>query len=129
MTKPVDDLAPKTSSYVLLGMIRSGLTSGYAIKQAIEEMRMTAFWATSFAQIYPELAHLEAKGCLTRSDDPQGSRARSAYVLTERGLDAFLRWLSSPERPVMELRDEGLLRLAFADNLSTDHQLALLGRL
>ncbi len=28
-----------------------------------------------------------------------------------------------------ELRDAGLLRLAFADNLSTDHQLALLGRL
>ena len=70
---------------------------------------MTAFWATSFAQIYPELAHLEAKGCLTRSDVLKAV-GHAVPDCLERGLDAFLRWLSSPERPVMELRDEGLLR-------------------
>lgn len=119
----------KTSSYLVLGLVRGGFSSGYAIRAAIEGMRLNVFWGTSFAQIYPELAKLEADGFLVRHDDPQGARARSAYALTESGDQAFLAWLTRPELPAMDARDEGIMRLGFGDHLSREEGIALLGRL
>src|SRR5437764_10687568 len=117
------------SSFLILGMVRNGVNSGYAIRRTIENMRMEAFWATTFAQIYPHLADLEDEGYLERHDDPQGGRARSAYALTQKGEEAFVAWLRSTDLPPLEVRDEGLLRLAFSDNLSREETLALLRRL
>jgi DNA-binding PadR family transcriptional regulator len=117
------------SSYLILGMVRMGVNSGYAIKRMVENMRMEAFWATSFAQIYPHLADLEEQGHLVRHDDPQGRRQRSAYTLTAKGEQALDAWLRAPDLPPIEVRDEGLLRLAFCDSLSLEETLDLLRRL
>jgi DNA-binding PadR family transcriptional regulator len=122
-------VALKTSSYLILGLVRGGLASGYAIKRFIDQQQMGAFWATTFAQIYPELAGLETAGYLTHRDDPQGARQRRAYSLTPEGERALLSWLRRAQVPPMELRDEGLLRLAFADHLPRDEAIALVGRL
>src|SRR5436305_13754626 len=92
-------------------------------------MRMGAFWATTFAQIYPHRADVGDEGYLERHGDPQGGRARSACALTQKGEEAFVAWLRSPDLPPLEVRDEGLLRLAFSDNLSREETLALLRRL
>jgi len=119
----------KPSSYVILGLVRGGMTSGYAIKRFVEERRMSVFWATRFAQIYPELAQLEADGYLGHRDDPHGARQRRAYALTPKGERALLAWLRRASVPPMELRDEGLLRLAFADNLPREEAIALVRRL
>ena len=89
---------------------------------------MNVIWATTFAQIYPELAQLENDGYLARADDSQGARPRSAYTLTQQGHDALDSWLRAPDQP-MELRDEGLLRLSFADNLPPEDALALVAQL
>jgi DNA-binding PadR family transcriptional regulator len=115
-------------SYLMLGMVRLGATSGYAIKKAAD-LSTYAFWPTSLAQVYPELAQLEQAGLLERHEDPRGARARAQYSLTEPGRDALLAWLSSTREPPAKVRDEGLLRLFFADALSRDEQVALVARM
>jgi DNA-binding PadR family transcriptional regulator len=118
----------KPSSFLMLGMVRLGARSGYAIKRAADASTRF-FWPTSLAQVYPELARLERAGLLTRSEDPQGSRARSAYELTEQGEEALLAWLCSPQKGATQFRDEGVLRLFFADALAEPDQLVLVSRL
>jgi DNA-binding PadR family transcriptional regulator len=122
-------VALKTSSFLILGLVRGGVTSGYAIRRFIEQQRMEVFWATTFAQIYPELAQLEDDGYLTHSDDPHGARQRRAYALTPKGERALMSWLRRSRVPAMELRDEGLLRLALADHLPRDDAIELVRRL
>ena len=115
-------------SYLMLGMLRLGARSGYAIKKAAD-VSTRFFWPTSLAQVYPELGQLERHGLVTRRDDPQGGRARSAYEITDKGEAALLAWLSSTREAPLQFRDEGVLRLFFADALSDEDQLALVRRL
>jgi DNA-binding PadR family transcriptional regulator len=122
-------MALKTSSYLILGLVRAGMTSGYAIKRFIEQQRMEVFWATTFAQIYPELAQLEDAGYIAGRDDPRGARPRRANALTPKGERALLSWLRRSSIPPMELRDEGLLRLAFADHLPREDAIEVVRRL
>jgi DNA-binding PadR family transcriptional regulator len=118
----------KPSSYLILGMLTRGIETGYAVKRTVD--RSTRFfWAASFAQVYPELAALERDGHVTSEDRPHGARPRKAYELTDRGEAALGEWLRSERTPVLEFRDEGLLRLFFADSLPPDDALALVQRL
>jgi DNA-binding PadR family transcriptional regulator len=87
------------------------------------------FWPTSLAQVYPELARLVNAGLLTRREDPQGSRERFAYELTDQGEAALDAWLRSTHEAPTQFRDEGVLRLFFADALTDEDQLALVRRL
>lgn len=112
----------KPISYVVLGMLRLGATSGYAIKKAADAST-SAFWPVSLAQVYPELARLEEGGLVTRHDDPQGARARSSYELTEAGMEALLAWLRSPHEVELQARIEGMLRFFFIDALSKPEQI------
>ena len=114
---------------MILGLVRGGVTSGYALKRFVEQQRMDAFWATTFAQIYPELAKLEEGGYLSHREDPHGGRQRRAYALTDRGERALMAWLRRERIPKRELRDEGLLRLAFADHLPREDAIELVRRL
>jgi len=122
-------VALKTSSYLILALVRGGVSSGYMIKKFIQQQRMEVFWATTFAQIYPELAELETGGYLAGHEDPQGARRRRAYELTPEGERALMSWLREACIPPMELRDEGLLRLAFADHLPREEAIELVRRL
>jgi DNA-binding PadR family transcriptional regulator len=119
----------KPSSYVVLSFVRTGVSTGYAIRSAIEDMRMKEFWATTFAQIYPELAHLEREGYIAGRDDPHGDRHRIAYTITEKGEAAIDDWVRSDDVPSLEVRDEGLLRLACSDVLPGEEVAALIRRL
>lgn len=118
----------KPISFMVLGMLRLGATSGYAIKKAADES--TRFiWPASLAQVYPELGRLEQHEMVTRAADPHGDRARSSYTLTEKGESALRSWLESPHEMPVQFRSEGLLRLFFADALPIDDQIALVQRL
>jgi DNA-binding PadR family transcriptional regulator len=118
----------KPPAYLVLGMVRLGARSGYAIKKAADSS--TQFiWPTSLAQVYPELARLEREGLVTRRADPHGARARSAYRITDKGEAAFQSWLRSTQVGALQFRDEGSLRLFFADALPREEQLALVQRL
>ena len=118
----------KPGSYLILGMLGTGVSTGYAIKRAVD--RSTRFfWAASFAQVYPELAALEQAGYVVGSDEPHGARPRRTYRLTDNGRDALDAWLRSTRVPDFEQRDEGLLRLFFADALPPEDALRLVRRL
>jgi DNA-binding PadR family transcriptional regulator len=118
----------KPGSYLILAMLNSGVTTGYAIKRAVD--RSTRFfWAASFAQVYPELAALESGGYVVSADEPHGARPRKTYRLTDKGRQALDEWFTSERVPDIEFRDEGLLRLFFADAMAPDEALALVRRL
>ena len=118
----------RPTSYLVLGMLRLGATSGYAIKK-LTDLSTRVFFPTSLAQVYPELARLEGDGLVTRREDPHGGRSRSAYEPTAGGEEALRRWLRSERFPPMQVRAEGLLRLFFADALPRDEQVALVRRM
>jgi DNA-binding PadR family transcriptional regulator len=117
----------KPVSFLCLGMVRFGATSGYAIKKAADAAT-NAFWPTSLAQIYPELARLEEAGLLARREDPQGGRARAAYELTASGHEALLDWLRSPTETMPRVRYEAILRAFFGDALPLEDQVLGLRR-
>ena len=114
----------KPISYMVLGMLRLGATSGYAIKKAADAST-SAFWPVSLAQVYPELARLEQGGLVVRHEDPHGARARAAYELTEEGEAALLAWLRSSQEAPIQMRVEGLLRFFFADALPKEEQIVM----
>jgi DNA-binding PadR family transcriptional regulator len=118
----------KPGSYLILGMLNRGIPTGYAIKRTVD--RSTRFfWAASLAQVYPELAALEDDAYIVGTDEPQGDRPRKTYRLTAKGHDALDAWLRSERVPDFEQRDEGLLRLFFADALPLNDALQLVTRL
>ena len=112
---PAIKLSP--TSYLVLGMVRLGVSSGYAIKKVADQSTQN-FWPTSLALIYPELARLEEGGLLSRRSDPQGGRARSAYSITERGEAALSAWLRAEKVAAVQMRDEAMLKLFMADALA-----------
>lgn len=118
----------RPASHLILGMIRLGARSGYAIKKAAD-VSTRFFWPMSLAQVYPELARLEDAGLVLRTSDPRGGRDRFAYELTRAGEEALWEWMRSPHEGEAQFRDEGILRLFFADNLSREDQLLLVRRL
>jgi DNA-binding PadR family transcriptional regulator len=101
---------------VILGMIAFGRQTGYDIKQFVEKSTRN-FWAASYGQIYPELKRLEEQGLIEGKPEPSGERARTVYGLTDAGRDRLTEWLASTDDLLYEVRDEGLLKLFFSDNL------------
>ena len=109
---------------VILGMLSFRPRSGYDIKTVVD--RSTRFfWAASYGQIYPELRRLEDEGLIQGEDAPSGGRSRRVYELTEAGREALREWLFG-STVTIELRDESLLRLFFADALPREEALVLL---
>jgi DNA-binding PadR family transcriptional regulator len=109
---------------VVLGLLSLGPRSGYDIKTVVD--RSTRFfWAASYGQIYPELKRLEEEGLVEGEDQPSGGRNRRVYRLTAAGREALHDWLLG-STVTIELRDESLLRLFFADALAHDEALMLL---
>jgi DNA-binding PadR family transcriptional regulator len=109
---------------VILGLLSLAPRSGYEIKTVVD--RSTRFfWAASYGQIYPELKRLEAEGLIEGEDSPNGGRNRRIYELTAAGKETLHDWLLGTTTTV-ELRDESLLRLFFADALPQADALQLL---
>lgn len=118
----MDQLSP--TAYVILGFVRKEPKSGYEIK-ALVDNSTRFFWAASYGQIYPELKRLSEAGLITGSDSPTGGRKRTVYEITADGEEELRSWLR--QRPeTFEMRDEGLLKLFFADALPREEALAIL---
>ena len=97
-------------------------------KRAVDRSTRS-FWAASLAQVYPELAALEEDGYVLSAEEPHGARPRKTYRLTDKGRVALEEWLQSERTPDFEFRDEGLLRLFFADAMPLEDALELVRRL
>jgi PadR family transcriptional regulator AphA len=105
------------TSYVILGMLALGPRSGYDIKQ-LADISTRHFWATSYGQIYPELRALSSQGLVKAEDASKGTRQRTIHHLTPKGREALHAWVSDPVIKNLEIRDEMLLKLFFADVMS-----------
>jgi len=109
---------------VVLGLLAMRPRSGYDIKTVVD--RSTRFfWAASYGQIYPELRRLEQDGLIEGESVPNGARDRRVYKITAGGRKALEDWLLG-DTVTIELRDESLLRLFFADQLPPGEGLGLL---
>ncbi|HXR61519.1 MAG TPA: PadR family transcriptional regulator [Solirubrobacterales bacterium] len=107
------ELSP--TAYVILGMVRKEPRSGYEIK-ALVDNSTRFFWAASYGQIYPELKRLAEAGLIIGSDSPTGGRRRTVYEITADGEEELRGWLRQPPG-TSEMREEGLLKIFFAEAL------------
>ena len=117
-------MEPNGTTWVVLGLLAHSPKSGYEIKQIVDRSTRY-FWAASYGQIYPELRRLEEEGLVEGESAPTGGRKRRIFKITAAGREALRAWLHGRETR-MEMRDESLLRLFFADVLPRDEALALL---
>jgi PadR family transcriptional regulator AphA len=112
---------------VILGALWLGPKSGYEIKQLVDKATRF-FWAASYGQIYPELRRLGELGLIEGEESANGGRRRVVFSLTPAGREALRDWLRTADTGY-ELRDEGLLKLFFADALEPAETIALIRRL
>jgi len=112
------------TAYVILGFVRGEPRSGYEIK-ALVDNSTRFFWAASYGQIYPELKRLSEAGLIAGKDVPTGGRKRTVYEITADGEEELRAWLRQPPH-TFEMRDEGLLKLFFADALPREEALEIL---
>lgn len=117
-------MQPTAVTWAVLGLLGMKPMSGYDIKRAVDRT-IRHFWAASYGQIYPELKRLEEAGWIAGKDASQGERARRVYKITAQGRRELEAWLHGYETRI-EMRDESLLRLFFADALPHDEALGLL---
>jgi PadR family transcriptional regulator, regulatory protein AphA len=112
------------TAYVILGMIRGEPRSGYEIK-ALVDRTTRFFWAASYGQIYPELKRLSEAGLVEGVDSPTGGRKRTVYEITADGEAELKAWLRQPPE-TFEMREEGLLKLFFADAVPKEDAVEIL---
>jgi DNA-binding PadR family transcriptional regulator len=117
-------MQPTAVTWAVLGLLGIKPMSGYDIKAAVDRT-IRHFWAASYGQIYPELKRLEEAGWIAGKDADRGGRSRRVYRITAAGRRELDGWLHGYETR-LELRDESLLRLFFADVLPADEALGLL---
>jgi PadR family transcriptional regulator, regulatory protein AphA len=98
---------------VILGLLAFEARTGYDIKQ-VTDRSTRFFWGASYGQIYPELRRLEAAGLVRSRDVPRGEVQRHVYSVTPKGRAALDAWLAEPAAQY-DIRDEGLLKLFFAE--------------
>ena len=118
----MEQLSP--TAYVILGMVRREPRSGYEIKAMVDNTTRF-FWAASYGQIYPELKRLSEAGLVEGVDSPTGGRRRTVYEITADGEAELRAWLRQPPE-TFEMREEGLLKLFFADALPVSEAVEIL---
>ncbi len=101
------------TSFIVLGLIeRTGEATPYDLKQVVGRT-VGNFWSVPHSQLYSEPARLAELGLLEERREQEGRRRR-LFSLNERGREALSAWrLATPEDPLPELRDPGLLRVFF----------------
>ena len=107
------DPALGPSSFVILGLLAAaGPMTAYDLKGAIARS-VGYLWPFPHAQVYKETARLASLGLLADEQEP-GGRRRRRFAVTAPGRAAVEGWLASPTEEPAQLRDPGLLKLAFA---------------
>lgn len=109
---PGTDISP--SGYAVMAMIRNGVTTGYLMKQRLEQFA-SFFWSASYGQIYPQLRRLEAARMVVGRDVPSRGRLRREYELTALGEERLRSYLAEPSEPTVWVQNEAILRLMLVD--------------
>jgi DNA-binding PadR family transcriptional regulator len=103
------------TSYVVLGLLNhAGESTPYDLKQMVAAA-VGPFFSIPHSQVYAEPERLAKAGYLTETRERSGRR-RKHYSLTDQGRKALADWLAEPTSDLYELRDPGLLQLAFGSD-------------
>lgn len=107
------------TSYLMLGMVAlRGPSTPYDLKRAVNRS-IGRIWSFPHAQFYAEPVRLAGLGLLVEARE-EGGRHRRTYTITEVGRAALRRWLATPTRETMEIRDIAELQLFFSELGTTD---------
>jgi DNA-binding PadR family transcriptional regulator len=100
------------TSYVVLGLVaQAGEATPYDLKQVVAGS-VGGFFSIPHSQLYAEPERLAGAGYLKERRETSGRR-RKHYSITDKGRKALEEWLRTPTGELYELRDPGLLKLAF----------------
>lgn len=98
----------------LLGFLHQGSMTGWDLVQTVEDS-IGDFWNVTRSQVYRELRSLEESGHVEAGET--GARDRRPYTITDRGRDAFARWIQrEPGNDVV--RSPLLLTVWFGEHLA-----------
>lgn len=113
--------------YTILGLLSWKPSSGYDLKRIISNSEVF-YWSGNNNQIYKSLVELQREGAVTYQVQVQESLpAKKIYSITDKGLsELYQSLLAAPEVP--ELRKGFLLQLAWAEIMSDEEILTLLGK-
>src|SRR4051794_16059301 len=102
----------------ILGFLSFQPRSGYEIRAAARRSAGLV-WGVSDGQLYPQLHDLHERGLIKPAGEAEGPKSRQRWELTDAGRDALHAWLREPPAATV-LRDEGLMKLLFADRVGLD---------
>ncbi len=105
------------TAQAILGFLSLRSRSGYEIRQAAQRTAGLV-WGVSDGQLYPQLHDLHARGLIEPDGAPEGPKSRQRWRLTDAGREALQAWLREPAATPV-LRDEGLLKLLFVDQVGS----------
>ncbi|GAB5494822.1 MAG: hypothetical protein Phog2KO_50370 [Phototrophicaceae bacterium] len=113
--------------YAILGLLSWKPLTGYDLKQ-IFRSSLTMYWSGGNNQIYRMLVKLHDEELVTREiENSDSGPSRKIYTITSAGEDELREWvLSQPDVP--EIKNEFLIRMAWADQLSNEELDGLLAR-
>jgi PadR family transcriptional regulator, regulatory protein AphA len=111
LPKPSAQPSRSRTRFLILGLLREGPLSGYAIAR-LTQLRFRDLWRESYGQIYPELGRLAEKGLVSELPG-EGTRGRRSWALTDKGAAALKAWLEEAESSD-QARLETLLKVSFA---------------
>ena len=92
--------------------------SGYEIRAAAQRSA-GLIWGVNDGQLYPQLHDLSKRGLIEPAGEPEGPKSRQRWRLTDDGRSALHAWLREPAATTV-LRDEGLMKLLFVDEVGLD---------
>jgi DNA-binding PadR family transcriptional regulator len=100
----------------LLGLLQTQPRHAYELHQALQKTEPLAIvWRLKQGNLYALLAKLEEAGYVASTLERHGARPpRKILRLTDRGREAFARWLVSPVEHGRDFRLEFLAKLSFA---------------
>ena len=78
---------------VILGLISSGSTYGYAIEKAIEVGNMREWTEIAFSSIYTILRRMKKGNIITSVRETVNGRSRNTYNLTDKGREELIKKL------------------------------------
>jgi DNA-binding PadR family transcriptional regulator len=103
------------TSFIVLALVKqAGESTPYALKQ-MAAASVGNFFSIPHSQLYAEPDRLAHAGYLSVRRE-RGGRRRKHYALTKKGQRALAKWLDAPTGEPYELRDPGLLKLAFGSD-------------
>ena len=104
------DLTP--FSYGVLTLVGQGGAGPHDLIRMARQGRI--YWDAAESQWYAEPKRLERLGYLTSQKQPGRTRARTHYMLTEKGREALAEWMREPAR-FPRIQHEAVVRLLAAD--------------